>query len=83
MAPGRLAVGFGTGATARWTLGKDALTLKETGEFLRQLRGLLNGDVVQVDGEAVQGCIPVIQGVPWAVLVVLVLLVGLALLFCF
>jgi D-xylose transport system permease protein len=29
------------------------------------------------DGEAVQGCIPVIQGVPWAVLVVLVLLVGL------
>ena len=56
MAPGRLAVGFGTGATARWTLGKDALTLKETGEFLRQLRGLLNGEVVQVDGEAVQMC---------------------------
>jgi len=53
-APGRLAVGFGTGATARWTLGKDALTLKETGEFLRQLRGLLAGEVVEVDGEAVQ-----------------------------
>ena len=56
MAPGRLAVGFGTGATARWTLGKDALTLKETGEFLRQLRGLLNGEVVEVDGESVQMC---------------------------
>jgi len=56
MAPGRLAVGFGTGATARWTLGKKPLTLKETGDFLRQLRGLLNGDVVQVDGEAVQMC---------------------------
>lgn len=30
-----------------------------------------------VDGEAPLGCIPVIQGVPWAVLVVLVLVVGL------
>ncbi len=53
-APGRLACGFGTGATARWTLGKDALTLARTGEYLRQLRGLLRGDVVVVDGEAVQ-----------------------------
>ncbi len=55
-APGRLACGFGTGATARWTLGKDALTLAETGEYLRQLRGLLRGEVVQVDGESVQMC---------------------------
>src|ERR1700712_2954124 len=50
-APGRLACGFGTGATARWTLGKDALTLAETGAYLRQLRGLLRGEVVEVDGE--------------------------------
>ncbi len=55
-APGRLACGFGTGATARWTLGKNALTLAETGDYLRQLRGLLRGDVVEVDGEAVQMC---------------------------
>jgi 5,10-methylenetetrahydromethanopterin reductase len=55
-APGRLACGFGTGATARWTLGKDALTLAETGEYLRQLRGLLRGEVVEVQGEAVQMC---------------------------
>jgi 5,10-methylenetetrahydromethanopterin reductase len=55
-APGRLACGFGTGATARWTLGKDALTLKETGVYLRQLRGLLHGEVVEVDGESVQLC---------------------------
>lgn len=54
VAPGRLAVGFGTGATARWTVGKKALTLEETGEYLRQLRGLLNGEVVEVDGEKVQ-----------------------------
>ena len=48
-APGRLACGFGTGATARWTLGKDALSLRETGDYLRQLRGLLRGEVVEVD----------------------------------
>jgi 5,10-methylenetetrahydromethanopterin reductase len=53
-APGRLACGFGTGATARWTLGKDALTLAETGEYLRKLRGLLRGEVVELEGEAVQ-----------------------------
>ena len=53
-APGRFACGFGTGATARWTLGKDALTLAETGTYLRQLRGLLRGEVVEVDGEQVQ-----------------------------
>src|ERR1700712_4701966 len=53
-APGRLACGFGTGATARWTLGKDALTLAETGDYLRKLRGLLRGEVVELEGEAVQ-----------------------------
>jgi 5,10-methylenetetrahydromethanopterin reductase len=53
-APGRLVCGFGTGATARWTLGKNALTLAETGEYLRQLRALLRGEVVEVDGERVQ-----------------------------
>ena len=53
-APGRLICGFGTGATARWTLGKNALTLAETGDYLRQLRGLLRGEVVEVDGEQLQ-----------------------------
>jgi 5,10-methylenetetrahydromethanopterin reductase len=53
-APGRLICGFGTGATARWTLGKNALTLAETGDYLRQLRALLRGEVVTVDGEQVQ-----------------------------
>ncbi len=55
-APGRLACGFGTGATARWTLGKDALGLGATGDYLRQLRGLLQGEVVEIDGEPVQMC---------------------------
>jgi 5,10-methylenetetrahydromethanopterin reductase len=53
-APGRLICAFGTGATARWTLGKNALTLAETADYLRQLRALLRGEVVTVDGEQVQ-----------------------------
>src|SRR3984957_18256603 len=55
-APGRPAGRFGTGATARWTLVKDALSLKATGDYLRQLRGLLRGEVVEVDGEKEQMC---------------------------
>lgn len=54
IAPGRLACGFGTGATARWALGQKALTLKYTGDYLRALRGLLRGDVVEVEGKACQ-----------------------------
>jgi 5,10-methylenetetrahydromethanopterin reductase len=53
-APGRLACAFGTGATARWTLGKRALSLASVGQHIRQLRGLLDGEVVEVDGHAVQ-----------------------------
>ena len=53
-APGRLACGFGTGATARWTFGKRALSLATVGEHLHQLRSLLNGEVVEVDGHQVQ-----------------------------
>jgi 5,10-methylenetetrahydromethanopterin reductase len=54
VAPGRLACAFGTGATARWTLGKRALSLDTVGQHIRQLRGLLNGEVVEVDGHPVQ-----------------------------
>ena len=53
-APGRLALGFGTGATARWTFGKRALSLATVGEHLRTLRALLDGEVVEVDGHKVQ-----------------------------
>lgn len=63
-APGRFVCGFGTGATARWTLGKDALTLAETGEYLRQLRGLLRGEVVEIDGEKVQMAHPATHAPP-------------------
>ncbi len=54
MAPGRLSVGFGTGATARWVLNKPPLSWKTTQRYLEQLRGLLRGEVVEVDGERCQ-----------------------------
>lgn len=54
LAPGRLACGFGTGATARWVLGKPALTWKATRRYVEQLRALLDGEVVEVDGVACQ-----------------------------
>ena len=54
VAPGRLACGFGTGATARWVLGKKALSWATTRRYIENLRGLLAGEVVEVDGEACQ-----------------------------
>jgi 5,10-methylenetetrahydromethanopterin reductase len=54
MAPGRLSCGFGTGATARWVLNKPALTWATTQRYLEQLRGLLRGEVVEIDGERCQ-----------------------------
>jgi 5,10-methylenetetrahydromethanopterin reductase len=54
MAPGRLSCGFGTGATARWVLNKPALSWATTRRYLEQLRGLLRGEVVEIDGERCQ-----------------------------
>jgi 5,10-methylenetetrahydromethanopterin reductase len=53
-APGRLAVGIGTGATARFVLGKSALSWAATRRYVEQLRGLLAGEVVEVDGSKTQ-----------------------------
>jgi 5,10-methylenetetrahydromethanopterin reductase len=54
MAPGRLSCGFGTGATARWVLNQPALSWATTRRYLEQLRGLLRGEVVEIDGERCQ-----------------------------
>jgi 5,10-methylenetetrahydromethanopterin reductase len=54
VAPGRLACGFGTGATARWVLGKRALSWATTRRYIENLRSLLDGEVVEVDGEKTQ-----------------------------
>jgi 5,10-methylenetetrahydromethanopterin reductase len=54
LAPGRLACAIGTGYTARLVLGQTALSWKFVREYVEQLRGLLRGDVVSIDGRPCQ-----------------------------
>lgn len=54
LAPGRLACAFGTGFTARAVLGQKALPWKLTRRYLEQLRALLRGGVVEIDGKPCQ-----------------------------
>ena len=54
LAPGRLVCGIGSGFTARCTMGKKSIPWSQMGLFLRQLRGLLNGEVVEIEGDACQ-----------------------------
>lgn len=49
-APGRLVVGIGTGSTARFTLGRAPARWSATAEYYRQVRALLDGQIVDVDG---------------------------------
>ena len=54
LAPGRLACAIGTGYTARHILGKGPLTWQTTRTWIEQLRGLLAGEVVEIDGRPCQ-----------------------------
>jgi len=54
LAPGRLACALGTGYTARLVLGKRALPWSRVRAYVGQLRGLLRGEVVEVDGRPCQ-----------------------------
>ena len=54
LAPGRLACAIGTGYTARLVLGKRALSWKTTRTYVEQLKGLLRGEVVTIDGKPCQ-----------------------------
>ena len=54
LAPGRLACAIGTGYTARNVLGKGPLTWRTTRTWVEQVRGLLRGDVVEIDGRSCQ-----------------------------
>lgn len=54
LAPGRLACAIGTGYTARLVLGQGALSWQTTRTWIEQLRGLLRGEVVEIDGERCQ-----------------------------
>lgn len=51
LAPGRLAVAIGTGFTARMTMGQRPLTWAETRTYIAQVKGLLNGEAMVVEGK--------------------------------
>jgi len=46
LAPGRVMLGIGTGNTAMRTMGQKPMTIAAFGEYLRVLRGLLDGQAV-------------------------------------
>jgi 5,10-methylenetetrahydromethanopterin reductase len=54
LAPGRLTCAFGTGFTARRALGQRPVTWAFVERYVRQLRALLRGEVVEIDGAAAQ-----------------------------
>jgi 5,10-methylenetetrahydromethanopterin reductase len=54
LAPGRLWAYFGTGFTARTAMGRRGMRWADLATYVTQLRGLLRGDVVEVDGAACQ-----------------------------
>jgi 5,10-methylenetetrahydromethanopterin reductase len=54
LAPGRLWAYFGTGFTARFTMGQPGVKWADLTTYVTQVRGLLRGDVVEIDGAACQ-----------------------------
>jgi 5,10-methylenetetrahydromethanopterin reductase len=54
LAPGRIVVAIGTGFTGRMAMGQKALTWAYTRRYIEQLRALLNGEKVEVDGALVE-----------------------------
>jgi 5,10-methylenetetrahydromethanopterin reductase len=51
---GRFRACFGTGGTARRTMGQRPLTLRHLGDYVTAVRGLLAGEIVTIDGQAAQ-----------------------------
>ncbi len=54
IAPGRLMVGFGTGFTGRAGMGKKPLSLAHMRTYITQVKALLRGDIVDIDGGLAQ-----------------------------
>jgi 5,10-methylenetetrahydromethanopterin reductase len=61
-APGRLTCAFGTGFTARRALGQKPLPWARVASYVRTLRALLDGEVVEIDGAPCQ----MLQAAGWA-----------------
>jgi 5,10-methylenetetrahydromethanopterin reductase len=47
LAPGRIALGIGTGFTARLTMGQKPMKLSALREYLRVVRGMLRGETIE------------------------------------
>src|SRR5262245_26972041 len=54
LAPGRLVCALGTGFTARRALGQAPMSLRSLEQYALQLRELLRGEVVKIDGAPAQ-----------------------------
>jgi 5,10-methylenetetrahydromethanopterin reductase len=54
LAPGRLACAFGTGFTARRAMGRKPASWSFLRQYVLQLRALLRGETIEVDGAACQ-----------------------------
>lgn len=54
LAPGRVSAYFGTGFTARLAMGKRGMRWSHLATYVTQLRALLRGDVVEIDGARCQ-----------------------------
>lgn len=54
LAPGRTTVAIGTGFTGRMALGQKPLRWSLVETYVRQLRALLRGETVEIDGKAVR-----------------------------
>jgi 5,10-methylenetetrahydromethanopterin reductase len=54
LAPGRLYVGIGTGFTGRMAMGQRPLRWSYVRQFVSELKGLLAGDEVEIDGSVAQ-----------------------------
>jgi 5,10-methylenetetrahydromethanopterin reductase len=54
LAPGRVAIAIGTGFTGRMVLGQRPMPWRDVETYVAQLRALLRGETVDVDGGAVR-----------------------------
>src|SRR5205823_3028037 len=54
IAPGRTAVGIGSGFTGRMTLGKRPNEWADVADYIRALRSLLRGDEVEWEGAVIK-----------------------------
>ena len=50
LSPGRLVAAFGTGYTARLTMGQKPMKWADLDRYVRQVRALLAGETVEIDG---------------------------------